>query len=89
MVRVLFYEGKHDEKMKLTGYLTETAQTNMNVVGFDYVADRPVADGGENSGMSPHGYLLASIAGCKMMVAESFLRINGHSFGKVEVEAIP
>ena len=87
MVRVLFYEGKDDEKMKLTGYLTATAKTKMNVEGFDYVADRPVADGGENSGMSPHGYLLASIAGCKMMVAESYLRANGHSFEKVEVEA--
>lgn len=72
--------------MKLTGYLTETAKTKMNVEGFDYVADRPVADGGENLGMSPHGYLLASIAGCKAMVAESFLRANEHAFERVEVE---
>lgn len=76
-----------DEKMKLEGYLTDTAKTHLNVEGFDYVADRPVAEGGENTGMSPHGYLLASIAGCKVMVAESYLRANGHVFKKVEVAA--
>lgn len=73
--------------MKLEGYLTETAKTVLNVEGFEYVADRPVADGGKNFGMSPHGYLLASIAGCKAMVAESFLRANGHVFERVDVAA--
>lgn len=73
--------------MKLEGYLTKTAKTILNVDGFEYIADRPLADGGENTGMSPHGYLLASIAGCKVMVAESYLRANSHSFKRVEVEA--
>ena len=73
--------------MKLKGYLTDSAKTHLAIEGFEYVADRPVADGGENTGMSPHGYLLASIAGCKMMVAESYLRANGHAFEKVEAEA--
>lgn len=73
--------------MKVEGVLSGSARTVLDVEGFEYVADRPVADGGEDMGMSPHGFLLASVAGCKAMVAESFLRGNGHAFERVEVAA--
>ncbi len=73
--------------MKLTGYVGETSKTYMTIDGFDYVADRSKDKGGEDSGTSPHGFLLGSIAACKMMVAESFLRANELDFEKIEVDA--
>ncbi len=73
--------------MKMTGFLGDTAKTYMNIDGFEYVADRPLEKRGENSGTSPHGFLLGSIAGCKVMVAEGFLNARGTKFEKIEVDA--
>lgn len=73
--------------MKLDGFLTDSYQTELNIDGFDYIADRELEKGGKNEGTSPHGYLLGSIAGCKIMVAKGYLTRNNHDFDRIEVQA--
>lgn len=71
--------------MKVTGHLTDSYQIKMNINGYPYIADQSVEKGGEGSGISPHGYLLGSIASCKLMVAKGYLAHNNISYDRVEI----
>lgn len=73
--------------MLVRGSLTDSYQTTLDVDGFEYIADRSVERGGEDTGTSPHGLLVASVAACKTMVAKGYLDHNNRSFEKIEVEA--
>lgn len=69
------------------GTLTNSYQVELNIDDFDYTIDRSTALGGENTGTSPHGFLLGSIASCKAMVAKGYLDHNNIAYNRVEVEA--
>lgn len=73
--------------MKLQGIMKDTYKTDLTVDGFDYVMDRSLDKGGEDTGTSPHGFLLSSIAGCKVMVAKGYLDHNKLSYDEIKVEA--
>ena len=73
--------------MKATGTLTDSYQVAFDIDGFPYIVDRSIDDGGKNTGTSPHGMLLGSIASCKIIVAKSYLDHNEIAFEKVDVEA--
>lgn len=73
--------------MKATGTLTDSYQVTFDIDGFPYIVDRSIEDGGKNTGTSPHGMLLGSIASCKIIVAKSYLDHNELAYEKVEVEA--
>lgn len=62
--------------MKATGTLTDSYQVSFDIDGFPYTVDRSIEDGGKNTGTTPHGMLLGSIAGCKIIVAKSYLDHN-------------
>lgn len=74
--------------MKTTGTLTDSYQVAFDIDGFPYTVDRSIEDGGKNTGTSPHGMLLGSIASCKIIVAKSYLDHNEIAYEKVDVEAI-
>lgn len=73
--------------MKATGTLTDSYQVALNIDDFPYTVDRSLEDGGKNTGTSPHGMLLGSIASCKIIVAKSYLDHNEMAYEKVDVEA--
>lgn len=73
--------------MKAKGFLTDTYQVSLNVDDFNYTIDRTVEKGGKDEGTSPHGFLLGSIAGCKIIVAKSYLDHNNLPYEKIEVDA--
>lgn len=72
--------------MLVTGYLTDSYQIKLDVEGFEYIVDRSIEKGGENTGTSPFGMLLSSIAGCKLMVARGYLEHNEIPFERLEIE---
>lgn len=73
--------------MKATGTLTDSYQIAFDIDGFSYIVDRSIEDGGKDTGTSPHGMLLGSIASCKIIVAKSYLDHNEIAYQKVDVEA--
>lgn len=73
--------------MKTQGYLTDSYQISLTIDGYDYVADRTSERGGKDSGTSPHGLLLGSVAACKLMVAKSYLDHNQIPYERVDVNA--
>lgn len=73
--------------MKATGTLTDSYQIAFDIDGFSYIVDRSIEDGGKDTGTSPHGMFLGSIASCKIIVAKSYLDHNEIAYQKVDVEA--
>lgn len=73
--------------MKAAGTLTDSYQIAFDIDGFSYIVDRSIEDGGKDTGTSPHGMLLGSIASCKIIVAKSYLDHNEIAYQKVDVEA--
>lgn len=73
--------------MKITGQLTDSYQVKLTIDDFEYISDRTEEKGGTNTGTSPHGFLLSSIASCKMMVAKGYLEHNHIPYDRVEIEA--
>lgn len=73
--------------MKIAGQLTDSYQVKLNIDDFEYLSDRTEGKGGTNTGTSPHGFLLGSIASCKMMVAKGYLDHNKILYDRVEIEA--
>lgn len=73
--------------MNAKGTLTDSYQISFDIDGFPYTVDRAIEDGGKNTGTSPHGMLLGSIASCKIIVAKSYLDHHAITYEKVDVEA--
>lgn len=73
--------------MLVKGQLTDSYQIALDVEGFEYIVDRSVEKGGKNSGTSPYGMLLSSIASCKLMVARGYLEKSKIPFERLEIEA--
>lgn len=73
--------------MKATGTLTDSYQVSFDIDGFPYTVDRSIEDGGKNTGTTPHGMLLGSIAGCKIIVAKSYLDHNDIPYETIDIEA--
>ena len=73
--------------MKVTGTLTDSYQVLFDIDGFPYTVDRSIEDGGKNTGTTPHGMLLGSIAGCKIIVAKSYLDHNDIPYETIDIEA--
>lgn len=73
--------------MHAKGFLTDSYQVSLDIDGFNYVIDRTLEKGGRNEGTSPHGFLLGSIAGCKGIVAKSYLDHNKLAYEKIDVQA--
>lgn len=73
--------------MLVKGQLTDSYQIALDVEGFEYIVDRSVEKGGKNSGTSPYGMLLSSIASCKLMVARGYLEHSKIPFERLEIEA--
>lgn len=67
------------------GSLNDSFQVTIDIDGFPYTVDRSIEDGGKNTGTSPHGMLLGSIADCKIIVAKSYLDHNKITFEKLNV----
>ena len=73
--------------MYTEGFLTDSHQVHLEIDGFPYTVARSLEDGGKNEGPSPHGFLLGSIASCKMIVAKSYLDHNNIAYEKIDVQA--
>ena len=72
--------------MKAKGTLTDSYQINLDIDGHSYIVDRSIQNGGKDSGTSPHGMLLGSIASCKIIIAKSYLDHNDITYNKVDVK---
>lgn len=73
--------------LRTEGFLTDSYQITLDIEGFEYSVDKSIETGGNNTGTSPHGLLLGSIASCKLMVAKSYLDYNNISYKQVNIQA--
>lgn len=72
---------------KLTGVSRDDYAIEVEVEGFKYIIDSPEdLEGYEPQGALPGGYLMAALAGCKVMVARYYLIGRGMEDVKVHVE---
>lgn len=77
--------GKGGIHMKISGQLVNSYQVKLDIDGFEYLSDQSEEKGGTNTGTTPHGFLLSSIASCKIMVAKGYLDHNNLPYERVEM----
>jgi putative redox protein len=64
------------------GPFAETVRSGVHVLP----ADEPAANGGNDSGPDPYGYLLAALGTCTAMTLRSYARLKKWPLQKVRVE---
>ena len=74
--------------MEVSATLLKGAQFAVNARGHQVICDQPVDNGGEDAGMTPPEFLLASLATCAGYYAAQYLKTRGLSTEGLSVKVI-
>ena len=72
--------------MKINATLEDRFKTEIQIGKHSYILDREETVGGTDAGTSPTNLLMASVLGCKVMVAKAFLDARDLTFDKIETD---
>lgn len=62
-----------------------TLKHTISTAGYTFVADQPVASGGEGAGPGPHEYFDAALAACKSITAMMYAKARGMKLDRVHI----
>ena len=74
------------EIIKTTASLVEGLQVKCEARGLSFIIDEPKEVGGTDLGMTPMEALLASIDGCKVILAQMFAKAHGINLKDLKLE---
>jgi putative redox protein len=75
--------------MSTSAVITSTGTNyvhNINVSGFDLVADEPMRMGGQGKGPAPYDYYVAALAACTAITLRMYAEKKGWNLGQFRVE---
>ncbi len=74
------------EIIRATASLVEGLQVKCEARGLSFLLDEPVELGGTDLGMNPMEALLASLGGCKVILAQMFAKAHGIKLKDLKIE---